>query len=126
MILLRDLCDQTGAKIVVISSYIRLKICSLIEKSLIDFGLPIFGTVSKYESRGYAIKEFLRNHPCDKFVILDDEVFGDYDEELLHFLIKTDYYNGGLQYHHIREVLDYFKDVHVEKFLLMQQSKLFN
>ncbi len=50
----------------------------------------------------------------EKVIFLD---FDDYEEELLPFLVKTDFYNGGLEDLHIEEILDYFGDIEVEKFL---------
>ena len=40
--------------------------------------------------RGYGIKKFLEGHTVEQYVILDDVLFSDYDEELRRHLVLTD------------------------------------
>ena len=54
--------------------------------------------------RGEEIKLYLQKHPnIDNFVILDDEIFEDYDDYLLKHLVKTSFYIDGLTEEHIEQ-----------------------
>lgn len=54
--------------------------------------------------RGEEIKLYLQKHPnIDNFVILDDEIFKDYDNYLLKHLVKTSFYIDGLTKEHIEQ-----------------------
>ena len=49
--------------------------------------------------RGDEIREYLSTHEIDNFIILDDEIFKDFNELISH-LVKTDFYNRGLTEQH--------------------------
>lgn len=61
--------------------------------------------------RGIEIKKWLSEHPeTEDFVILDDEIFESYDEELMKKLIKISNGNGinfgeGLQRKDIQQII---------------------
>lgn len=95
--LLKQIIDCCKAKVVVISSWKKLKVYSLIKEELIKIGIPIIGeTIDNNDNRGFGIKEYLRENPNTDYIILDDDIFPDYDEGLLSHLIKTNFYENGL------------------------------
>ncbi len=94
--LLKKIVDRTDAKIVLTSSwkndyndYIRHgyfnRVGKYLHNKLRAFGLSIYDTTIKYDfsggkNRGYEISQWLEDHPeVDKWVVLDDEKFSDYD-----------------------------------------------
>ena len=94
--LLKYITDVTCAKIVVCSSLRRTKYYIFVEEKLIEMGLPIVGQTEYIRNkRGEEIRKCLTDNNVDKFIILDDEVFDDYNE-LINYLVKTDFYNDGL------------------------------
>ena len=48
---------------------------------------------------GEELGVYLSTHEIDNFIILDDEIFRDFNELISH-LVKTDFYNGGLTEKH--------------------------
>ena len=105
VMLLKYICDVTGAKIVVSSSWRLSKPYIFIEEKLIQMGLPIIGTTDFiYNNRGDEIRDYLNNHKVDRFIILDDEVFPDFND-LVNYLVKTDFYNKGLDEVHVEEAI---------------------
>ena len=103
--ILKDITDKTGAKVVITSSIKKKKYYSYIESKLIGFGIPIIGvTEDDISNRGTGIRHYLEEHDVSEYVILDDDIFDDYDHELLNNLIKTSFFDGGLKEEH-REIL---------------------
>lgn len=103
--MLRDICNLTGAKIVITSSWRRLYNYPLIEEKLTSLGLPIEGVTPYINSnRGEEIRKYLEEEKIDNFVILDDEIFKDFNE-LENYLIKTSFYEEGLTYEISKEVV---------------------
>ena len=52
------------------------------------------------------IKKYLKEHPeVKKYVILDDEIFGDYNE-LMDHLVKTNFFNNGLESYHVNQIVN--------------------
>lgn len=98
--ILKEVIDETKAYIVVTSSWRLLKGFENTKKYLKEFGIDIHDvTKSIYGNRGEEIREYLNNYNIDKFVILDDEIFPDFNE-LKNYLVKTSFYNGGLKEEH--------------------------
>ena len=62
-------------------------------------------------NRGIEIKSYLSNNPdVDRYVILDDEIFESFDEELMKHLIKISDKNGqgfgeGLLYQDVDRII---------------------
>ena len=95
--LLKEIIRETNSKVVISSSWRNLKIYPLIEDYLIKMGIPVIGTTPYINSkRGLEIKTYLKEHKVDNYIILDDDIFPDFDEELLSHLIHTNFYNNGL------------------------------
>ena len=98
--------DLTNSKIVLISSWINTKIIILIEDYFNSLGIPIEGKIDTETCvRGLGIKKYLEENQVDNYIILDDEIFDSYDDELKFHLIHTNFYNGGLLEEHIQEAI---------------------
>lgn len=103
--MLRDVCNLTGAKIVISSSWRRLWYYSLTEEKLVNLGLPIVGTTPYIRgNRGEEIRRYLQNNKVDNFIILDDEIFPDF-YGLENYLVKTSFYDDGLTEEIAREIV---------------------
>ena len=102
---LANIVEQTEAKIVLVSSwkndyeeYIKYRedlIGKYLRNKLRQFNLNIYDTTLRYEQaygadRGHGIKEYLKTRRVTDWIILDDEIFPDYDVEILAHLVKTE------------------------------------
>lgn len=93
--LLKEALDATGANVVITASarYTRggQALMQLLRNNQIFASLtPLIGN-----ERGIEIKRWLSEHPdTEDYVILDDEIFDSYDEELMSKLIKISNDNG--------------------------------
>ena len=107
--LLLKVVKITTAKIVITSSWRRLSIYPYIKKYLIEVGLPIIGETPYIEgNRGEEIRNYLKNNKVDSFVILDDEIFKDFNE-LINNLVKTSFYEEGLTIDSCNEIIKRLK-----------------
>ena len=92
LVLLKQLVDETGAEIVLSSSWrIYDKTRVFIKKKLEEYGIALIGfTPDTGESKGKEIKKWLDETPysIESFVILDDD--SDMDEYTHAKLVKTD------------------------------------
>lgn len=107
---LKKIVDATGAKIVLVSSwkqsyedYINNGYTNRVGKYLYNKlrkqGLEIYDTTLRYNSygycRGFEIESWLKDHEnIDGWVVLDDEIFRDYTEEIKKHLIFTSQEDG--------------------------------
>lgn len=104
--ILKSVIDETHAKVVIISSWKKMRIYPYIIDKLNEQGIPIIGyTIDNGSNRGSGIKKYLLEHKVDEYVILDDDIFDDYDDEIMDKLVKTCFYNGGLQEEHKEELI---------------------
>lgn len=111
--ILKNIIEDTGAKIIVVSSWKSLDSFDGLVKRLKAEGIPIIGkTVDNLYNRGAGIYQYLNTHNVDNYVILDDEVFSDYDKTLCDHLVKTSFYEDGLT------------KQHAEKAKIMLKSKI--
>jgi len=102
--LLKELINNTNSKVVVTSSWRNLRIYPLVEEYLINLGIPIIDTTPYIDSkRGLEIKTYLEEHIVSNYIILDDDIFPDFDEELLSHLIHTSFFCGGITDEHVYE-----------------------
>jgi len=84
--------NETGARLVVSSSWrLDLKLANIF--SLVglptDFDITPTGNIFTgdcYDTRGEEIDEFLKSHPCDQYVILDDDRDFNEDQLKYHFV----------------------------------------
>ena len=103
--MVRDICNLTGAKVVISSCWRKLSIYPLIEEKLVSLGVPIVG-VTPYANgnRGAEIRKYLEENEVDDFVILDDDIFRDFNG-LKNYLVKTSFYEEGLTEDISREIV---------------------
>ena len=103
--ILKEVVDITGAKIVLTSSLKTTIYYPLFVSEFSKMGIPIIGkTLDEVYNRGYGIKQYIINNGVKVYVILDDDIFQDYDEELLLHLVKTRH-DTGLKEVHKEEML---------------------
>lgn len=106
--ILKEVIQATDCKVVITSSWKKLKIFPYVMGELIYEGIPIIGVTHDHGyDRGTGIKKYLLEHNVSNYVILDDDIFDDYDEEIMNKLVKTNFFNGGLT--------DIYKDALVRK-----------
>lgn len=87
--LLKKAIDETGAKVVLSSSWRYTRNAHDLKELLGSFGIYTDSTPFVRGERGLEIKQWLSdNQDVEDFVILDDEIFKSYDEELMNKLIK--------------------------------------
>ncbi len=93
--LLKKAIDETGAKVVLSSSWRYTKNAQYLKELLANFEIYTDSTPFMHGRRGLEIKQWLSdNQGIEDFVILDDETFDSYDEELIKKLIKISNGNG--------------------------------
>ena len=108
--LLKEIIDITNSKIVIISSWKSLVTFSYIKQILIALGIPIIDvTNDNLFNRGEGIKRYLLENEITNYIIIDDEIFDDYDEILLSRLIKTNFYEEGLTEEHKNKAIKLLK-----------------
>ena len=120
--ILKEIINETGAKVVITSSWKRLEVFPLVMEQLISMGIPIIGATKDNSSdRGKGIRKYLNENNVLKYIILDDDIFDDYDEELLKHLVKTSFVNGGLKNCHKKEAIMKLRKTEV----VMDTKKIF-
>ena len=94
--LLKQAIDETGAKVVLSSSWRYTKNAEDLKELLLKYNIyvdstPLLGS----NKRGLEIMQWVQMHQdVENYVILDDEIFDTYDEELKNNLIKISDGNG--------------------------------
>ena len=125
LILLKKAVDTTGAKIILSSSWRIMRKYNELEKFLMKFGISLSGKTPYVDGkRGLEIKQYLsENENIEQYLILDDEIFESFDEELVNHLILTksdqNYhsFSEGLTEKNIKQIVEIFGKVHKrEKF----------
>ena len=105
---LKRIVDATGAEIVLTSTWKDdwepnrrstqqpTKYGRYLANKLFDFKLkPIDKTTDNIIDRGTGIKTWLSRHPWVKnYVVIDDDVFRDYDEEIFRHFVHTHFIHG--------------------------------
>ena len=110
--LLKDAVDETGAKVVVTASARYTTNGKLLIQLLREYQILVDLTPFINNKRGIEIKQWLSEHPeTEDFVILDDEIFDSYDEQLMKKLIKISNGNGisfgeGLQPKDVQQIIE--------------------
>lgn len=109
--LLQRAIKETGARVVLSSCWRNIKKGQKLKQLLASYEIVVDSTPFIDNIRGREIKEYLGEHKdIEDFVILDDEIFDSYDEELLKKLIKISNGNGmnfgeGLQEKDVDEII---------------------
>lgn len=95
IILLKKAIDETKAKVVLTSSWRYTKKAKSLKDLLLRYEIHVDSTPFINNTRGLEIKKWLSDNPnVENYVILDDEIFDSYDEELMNKLIKISNENG--------------------------------
>lgn len=103
--ILLEVINKTNAKIVITSSWRRMKLYPYIKERLISMGLPVVGETPFIKGRrGEEIRSYLLENRVSNYCIIDDEVFKDY-KELEDYLVVTDFYEDGLTIDHAKGVV---------------------
>ena len=103
--ILLEVINKTNTKVVITSSWRRMKLYPYIKERLISMGLPVVGETPFIEGRrGEEIKSYLLENRVSNYCIIDDEVFKDY-KELEDYLVVTDFYEDGLTIDHAKGVV---------------------
>ena len=110
LLLLKRIIDETQANVVITSSWKRLYYFPQLIERFTALGIPVIGyTEDDAIDRGVGIKKYIGEHNVTDYIILDDDIFPDYDEKLLAKLVKTSFYEGGLQEKHVDELVKRLK-----------------
>ncbi|MBQ8892223.1 MAG: hypothetical protein IJ068_05150 [Bacilli bacterium] len=104
--LLKEICEITKSYIVITSSWRMIDIFPQFVDYLIHFGLPVIDHTDYLGQRGLEIKSYLDKHPeISNYIIIDDDIFPDFDEEQLYHLIHTNFYNEGIDDDNYNDVI---------------------
>ena len=77
--MLKKAIDETGAKVVLSSSWRYTRNAQFLKELLLQYGIYTNSTPFLQNKRGLEIKKWLDNNPSvEDFVILDDEVYDSY------------------------------------------------
>lgn len=102
--ILKELIAQTNSNIVITSSWrISQNMYKKLKCIFKNYDIKIYDqTINLHGQRGMEIKQYLQKHiNISNFVILDDDIFSDYDSYLISHLVKTSFYQNGLTKEHI-------------------------
>ena len=112
--LLKNAVNETGAKIVMYTSFRYTKSFLKVQEMLLQNGILFDKTPFIDNERGKEIKQYLAEHKdIEDYILLDDVIFPDFDDELLEHLIKMDDTNSrgigkGLQEKDVEEIIRRF------------------
>ncbi len=98
--ILKEIIFKTNAKVIIISSWLKLSYYPLIENYLIHLGIPIIDNIDLNLSREKAIENYLVENIVDEYIILDDSKDYYLQSILFDHLIWTDFYDQGLDDYH--------------------------
>ena len=93
--LLKRAIDETGARVVLSSSWRYTRNARYLKELLANYEIRVDSTPYIQDIRGLEIKKWLsENQGVEDFIILDDEIFDSFDEELIKKLVKVSNGNG--------------------------------
>ena len=93
--LLKRAIDETGARVVLSSSWRYTRNARYLKELLAKYEIRVDSTTYIQDIRGLEIKKWLsENQGVEDFIILDDEIFDSFDEELIKKLVKVSNGNG--------------------------------
>ena len=117
--LLSKIVEGSGAKIVLISSWkdgwdrrdeYQNEFGRYLTQKLKRKNIYIFDkTVDNGKNRGQGIWNWLKDKGVLSWIVLDDEIFPDYDNyDVTNHLIQTSFYqeNGGIQQEHVEKAIE--------------------
>ena len=116
--LLKEIVDATGAEIVLVSTW-KLSwekdnksrpdgLGAYLDQRLAEEGMVIVDkTGGSMAERGHGIVDWLSENPTESWIVLDDEIFEDYEEcGIMPHLVKTSFYDGGLKEKHVEMAIN--------------------
>ena len=122
--LLKKAVEETGAKVVVSSSFRYTRSFGKVQEILLRNGIAFDKTPFLDNERGKEIKQWIDEHSkiskelkasseVEDYVVLDDEIFDDFDEEILSHLIKMEEnevrgFGKGLQEKDVDKIIERF------------------
>lgn len=93
--LLKKVIDETGAKTVLTSSWRNSKDIGPLREFLAKYEIYFDATPFIKWERGLEIKQWLSEHNrVEDYIILDDEIYDSFDQEMLRHLVKVSDANG--------------------------------
>lgn len=124
--LLKEIVDATEAEIVLVSTWKTSwskdgsrpdSLGAYLDQRLAEEGLTITDkTDGSMNERGHGIVDWLFEHPTESWIVLDDEIFEDYEEcGIMPHLIKTSFYDGGLKEKHVEMAINLLNQEMVER-----------
>ena len=122
--LLKKAVEETGAKVVVSSSFRYTRSFGKVQEILLRNGITFDKTPFLDNERGKEIKQWIAEHSkiseelkdgseVEDYVVLDDDIFDDFDEEILSHLIKMEEnevrgFGKGLQEKDVEKIIERF------------------
>lgn len=113
---LRYIVEQTGAEIVLTSTWKKWWEKSnnkhpsgaYIDKMLGESGIKVYDkTPGSVVERGQGIDEYLKTHKVDSWIVIDDEIFPDFEQfGILPRLVKPSFYRAGLTMLHAEQAVE--------------------
>lgn len=93
--LLKRAVTETGSKVVLTSSWRYTRNAQKLKELLSNYNINVDSTPFMQNKRGLEIKKYLSEHQnIEDYVIVDDEIFDSYDEDLMKKLVKISNGNG--------------------------------
>ena len=122
--LLKKAVEETGAKVVVSSSFRYTRSFGKVQEILLRNGITFDKTPFLDNERGKERKQWIAEHSkiseelkdgseVEDYVVLDDDIFDDFDEEILSHLIKMEEnevrgFGKGLQEKDVDKIIERF------------------
>lgn len=122
--LVKKAVEETGAKVVVSSSFRYTRSFGKVQEILLRNGIAFDKTPFLDNERGKEIKQWIDEHSkiseelkdgseIEDYVVLDDDIFDDFDEEILSHLIKMEEnevrgFGKGLQEKDVDKIIERF------------------
>lgn len=95
--ILKSIIEITNSKVVITSSWKFINLFDEIVSRLVCMGIPIIDkTIDSGSNRGEGILNYVKEHNIDNYIVIDDEVFKDYNDTILSRLVKTSFDDNGL------------------------------
>ena len=115
---LKQIVDATRAVIVLVSSWKLHRDdhsdsspMRYLNRKLFEHGLKIYDyTIDRSDNRGYGILKWYSHRDVSKWIVLDDEIFGDYKiYGIVNHLVKPSF-EKGLQDEHVAQAIEMLGD----------------
>lgn len=99
---LSKIISETNSIVVLTSSW-RIGYCKnpktkmgqYLEEKLSKYSIQICDVVGSND-RGFEIKKYITDHNIENYIVIDDEIFPDFDDEIISHLCKCNFYENGL------------------------------